>query len=513
MGYLNTLTKFFEFLCEEASISEKPENVLTVDNISALFLAFVDKIDEENDGSEYYRKWYEKENKECAYSDINDFICKHVLSFRNNTNVDTEYIRLKEEVTQYMDILQSKKKAYEEQLKNVGIKEDNQKRKTIYYKQIIEDKIKHAKKRSATRELVRKAINVCSIPHYIGWFDRGFGMDILSSKDIGTDKRDLIYFGELPVAEVEQILILRNSDKNAYLNTFADTISYLQIIEKIKKIASNNFYMENRKRILLTALDLFDSENYESFVYLIIPQIEGLFRIYLRLLGDNSHSGGMQEIAKKIKEKEDFFEFVYFAFDFSDLRNQIAHGEMIEISREQAYEVLMDIYWIIKEIDSAKRDYKMWFEFIEKCSEYLDLQEAIRKTLGYFVGLDAEKYMKLLRRYNHNDFKKEIAWYKLGDQVAKWDSMIRNRAFYEAIWNGGALEIADKDIEIEGKTFTVMKFNDEGLKYRILVDELKRYDYVPEDWYKQYVVFGQKIEALQKKRLQSLGIDIEEELI
>lgn len=513
MGYLNTLSNFFELLCEKASNSEMPEVDLTRDNISELFLSFVDQFDDEKGGSEYYKKWYEEENKENAYTDLNDFICTHALSIRSSSNVGAEYLRLKEEAIQYMNVLQNKKNEYEEQLKSIGNKEDNQKNKIIYYKQIVEQKIKKAKNRTETKELVRKAINICSIPGYIGWFDKGFGMDILSVQDIGRDRRDLIYFGELPVTVVKQMLQLRNSDKDAYLDAFNNMILSLQIVEKIEAIVRNNFYLENRKRVLLTALELFGSENYESFVYLIVPQIEGLFRVYLRLLGDNSYSVGMQEIAKKIKEKENFFEFVYFAFDFSNLRNRIAHGDMIEVDREQAYEVLMDTYWVIKEIDSDQRDYKLWFNLIEKCSQYLDLSEAIRETLGYFVGLDAKKYMELLKRYFRDDFKREITWYNLAAQVEKWDSMIRDRSFYEAMWNGGALEVNDGSIEIEGKHFSVMKYNDEGLKYRVLVEELKNHGYVPEDWYKQYVMFGEKIEALQKERLQRLGINIEDELL
>ena len=260
------------------------------------------------------------------------------------------------------------------------------------------------------------------------------------------------------------MLQLRNSDKDAYLDAFNNMILSLQIVEKIEAIVRNNFYLENRKRVLLTALELFGSENYESFVYLIVPQIEGLFRVYLRLLGDNSYSVGMQEIAKKIKEKENFFEFVYFAFDFSNLRNRIAHGDMIEVDREQAYEVLMDTYWVIKEIDSDQRDYKLWFKLIENVLNNLDLSEAIRETLGYFVGLDAKKYMELLKRYFRDDFKREITWYNLAAQVEKWDSMIRDRSFYEAMWNGGALEVNDGSIEIEGKHFSVMKYNDRRFK-------------------------------------------------
>lgn len=63
MGNLNTLSNFFEFLFEEASNNEKPETILVRDNISELFLSFVDRFDDENGGSEYYRNGMRKKIK------------------------------------------------------------------------------------------------------------------------------------------------------------------------------------------------------------------------------------------------------------------------------------------------------------------------------------------------------------------------------------------------------------------------------------------------------------------
>ena len=45
---------------------------------------------------------------------------------------------------------------------------------------------------------------------------------------------------------------------------------------------------------------------------------------------------------------------MYFAYDFADLRNQVAHGEMVKVDRELAFEVLMDAYWLVGEIAPEK---------------------------------------------------------------------------------------------------------------------------------------------------------------
>jgi len=239
---------------------------------------------------------------------------------------------------------------------------------------------------------------------------------------------------------------LRKTDHNTYLNNFAEMISSPQIAEKIEETVKENCYLQDRKNILYTALKLFRVKNYESFVYLMVPQIEGLFRLFLELIGDHSRTGGMMEIAKKIKEKEDFFEFIYFAYDFSDLRNSIAHGAMIKIGREQAFEVIMDTYWIVGEINSDERDYKLWMKFIKECTESIDSSENIQNILRYFAGLEKEKYLELLERYLKNGFTKEIKWYQLELQMAQWDQMIRDRDFYKAIWNEEPLQSIDRDM-------------------------------------------------------------------
>lgn len=512
MGFLKTLSEFYTDLCKKVANNEKPDTVLTKDNISELFLSFVDQNNSESEGSECYRKRYEEENKNNRYSNLNEFIYEHVLFIHEGHDIRMEYLRLKEEAAKYMDLLQSKKKSYEAELRNIGNEKNNQKSKILYYKQIIEEKIKIAEQRSVTEELVREAINVCSTPNYIRWFNRGFEWDILFVQDIDTDKRNLIYFGELSIPDVRRMMLLKKDNKDDYLNAFEGVISNLEVIEKINLIANNNYYLRNRKNIFHTALDLFDSKNYEAFVYLIVPQIEGLFQLYLRLLGDNSNSGGMQEIVKKIKEREDFFEFVYFAYDFSDLRNEIAHGGMITVNREQAYEVLMDTYWIVKEIDSNQRDYKVWLDFVEQCTKSNSLSTNIVRMLGYFEEFDSKKYVKLLRRYFHNDFNDVIAWYKYENHVNILNNILQNMMFYEAIWKDGPLQINKGNVDIGGKKYQTLKYNDSGIKYQSLIEELKQYSYVPEKWYKEYTIFCEKMKELKEKNGHKLTLEIDDEI-
>ena len=507
MGYLATLANFYKDLRKRAASNEKPETVLTRDNISESFLSFIDQYDDGNKERESFRKLYEEERKKNADLEWNEFIYTRALFVKEKRDIGTEYLRLKEESEEYLSLLQEKKDSYEKQLKAMGSTKSIQKEIIKYYKVFFEKRLKKAEKQSTTEELVREAINYCSEPYHMELFNGGFALDILSAQDIDTDKRDLVCFGELSPIEFRKMVRLRETDEEAYLDAFGNMISSLHIIEKIIEIAKKNFYLYNREKILHTAFALFSERNYESFAYLTVPQIEGLFQVYLRLLGDKSICNGFQEIAKKIKEAEDFLEFVYFAYDYSTFRNKIAHGEMIDINRGKAYEVIMDVYWIIKQIDSDQRDYKLWLQLIEKCT---DLPASIKQIQGYFTGLDAEKYIELLKRHLHKEFKNALIWYNLGDQADKFNSIIQNKRFYDAIWNEKTLQAYDEINEVDGKKISVISYNDEPLKYRLLVEELRKYGYVPEDWYQQYTKFCDDIEKQQKTDLQKIGIDIED---
>lgn len=501
MGYLATLANFYKDLCKRAASNEKPETVLTRDNISESFLSFIDQYDDGNKERESFRKLYEEERKKNADLEWNEFIYTRALFVKEKRDIGTEYLRLKEESEGYLSLLQEKKDSYEKQLKAMGSTKSIQKEKIKYYKVPIEKRLKKAKKQITTEKLVSEAIKYCIEPYYTGLFNEGFVLDILSVQDIDTDKRDLVCFEELSPIELRKMVQLRETNEEAYLDAFGNMISSLHIIEKIIEIAKKNYYLYNREKILHTAFALFSAKNYESFVYLIVPQIEGLFQVYLRLLGDNSICDGFQKIAKKIKETEDFLEFVYFAYDYSAFRNKIAHGEMIDINREKAYEVIMDVYWIIKQIDSDQRDYKLWLKLIEKCT---DLPASNKQIQGYFTGLDAEKYIELLKRHLYKEFKKALIWYNLGDQADKFNSFIQNRRFYDAIWDEKTPQTYEESIEVDGKKIPVMTYNNEPLKYQLLVEELRKYNYVPEDWYQQYAKFCDDIEKQQKIDFQKI---------
>ena len=124
------------------------------------------------------------------------------------------------------------------------------------------------------------------------------------------------------------------------------------IIKQIKNALVNTPILQDRINLFDIATSLFAQSNYEGFAYLMVPQIEGLFVVYCKLLGltDIEDKFSVTDKLKEAYEKENFFGYVYYCYDFPQIRNRIAHGSMISISEIDAYELLSDIYYIITQL-------------------------------------------------------------------------------------------------------------------------------------------------------------------
>lgn len=191
------------------------------------------------------------------------------------------------------------------------------------------------------------AIDKCSYPEIYEYrLDYGFSMEKIKVIDIGKDRRPMIFFGNLPIQGAEKLLKLSSTDHKKYLESFRDIILANGVVKKIKSNVDCSSELKKRKNIIYTALEMFENENYESFVYLITPQIEGVFLDYVRLKDDRSVFGGVMEVAKRANEKDSFYEYPYFEYDFPEKRNAIAHGEIIDVRPEMAYEMIMVLLWI-----------------------------------------------------------------------------------------------------------------------------------------------------------------------
>lgn len=511
MGFLEVYHQFKNKIINEVCEHEHPENLLTKTHIVDSFLEFVKNLGIDEDDTYYLRRYEEEHNKNSKLNQI-DFIYHTVLGIQDKMDISEEYLRQYNQASEYKAVLHQKKTQFENELRMSG--NGKNKQKIIFYKKEIENRLKE-NERFSTKYLVERAWRNCTIPYYMRWYVSDFSMDIFSAKSVDIDRRNMIFWGDLPVSEAEKMIALKKENPIKYSAAFEEIIYSLGIIRRLKKIVENNFYLYNRLPIVSAATTLFMEKQYSAFVYLVTPQIEGLFRVLQQSIkGDRTDTGGMTELLKKINENEDFFEFVYFAYDFPELRNRIAHGQVIEVDRELACEIMMDLYWIIKTIDSEKQEYKKLMSFLDDFCAKQDLKMKVESLVNYSCSIESENNLNLLKRYFEGQFDSILAWYGYAEQRDRFRDAICSKKFYLLIWNEEPLETVttEKMEMIDGtiEEMNVIHFNDNSLKYYRLLSLLDEYNYVPQEWYEKYLDFVDQIEVLKEDSLRKIGIDPDE---
>ena len=168
--------------------------------------------------------------------------------------------------------------------------------------------------------------------------------------------------------------MLRSISIDNYLIEFKNYIYTEKIFENIESIAEKNYYINKRLPIIQTASNLFDEEKYTPLVYLLVTQVEGLFDDYRQILDIDidDRINGIGDKLEKLREKKKIVGYIYYAFDFPKIRNDIAHGKMIEVTKEMAFDIIMDIFYIVKLIDAEENPYKIWVEFFKNLPEWND---------------------------------------------------------------------------------------------------------------------------------------------
>lgn len=349
MSFLEVYHHFEDKIVNDACEQEHPEICLTKTYIADSFLEFV-----KNNGIDdsYYSRRYAEELIKNSQLSKTDFIYHSILGVQDRMDISEEYLRLYDEASGYLSVLQMKKSQFINELRTIGKNNRSERDKIIIYKRQIEERL-NDNERFSNEYLIRKAWRNCTFPRYLGWHSGGFSMDIYSARHIDIDRKNLIFFGDLPIRQAEQLIALKKENPAVYADSFEKMIYRLDIINTLEIIVKNNYYLHNRLPIISAAAALFKQKQYTAFVYLVTPQIEGLFRVLQQSIkGDKTCTGGMKELVEKTYRPEEFFGFIYFAYEFPEWRNRIAHGEMVEVDRELACEVMMALHWIIKEIDS-----------------------------------------------------------------------------------------------------------------------------------------------------------------
>jgi hypothetical protein len=199
------------------------------------------------------------------------------------------------------------------------------------------------------------------------------------------DWKHNINFQETPIYESIRIANLKKTDKDSYLRELQKYIEDYKICEKILSTTSDNFYLSERLPVFEIAIDCFKNENYLPFICLAVPQIEGMFTDYMNIIGVNSSGNSITTKLERLNNQDRLWGYIYYAFDFPNIRNNVAHGYIIKSNLEEiASDILLDLVYIVKMIDSRDLEYKKAIDFLEDIAKEDDDKEKSKKVLDRF---------------------------------------------------------------------------------------------------------------------------------
>lgn len=509
-------------IINEASESKCPEKLLSRRSLITAFWRFARTWGKEE--TEYYLRQYEEKSKHDRTLKRSDYTYYFVLHFEHNSDVEKEYLKLKAAKGKNEKTLLDNQEKLQEMLRDIGENRELKKEKCKIkdFKTQNEKELRELKEKG-TRFLIETAWKNCSIPEWLGFlkFDFPIAWPWNAENAIDREKNYILLY-EFPVMECEKMLALKNEDEDKFIEAIKNNIVKYHIPENMLKITRENVYLNNRVEIISTSIELFQKGKYKAFVFLAMLQIEGLLKTLFQFVwGDKSENDGLKSIADKIRDKDNFGKYIYLAYELPELRNHIAHGDMIEIDTKLACEILMVLNRLIKEIDSEEQDYKKIIAFLNDVST-ADLKTLASRLNYYFSSINNVEYCGLFERYLKGEFDDVIQWYHLSDKDCEFKKIIQSDEFYLSIWNKDPLftTTVEKVQVLDGsvKDITVKHYS-ESLQYEGMVQLLYRllngmgkshkYKPVPLNWYEKYSAFVKQANEAKHDTLKKAGIDLD----
>ncbi len=424
------------------------------------------------DASEIRREYEDFCQEISSEISFEDYVYKYELHFQSD--VGMEYDCWKQNIDSQIKKLQNIKCGYQQKkTKAEDNNNTNEKEKYEYLIGNLNGSIERLKKRRKdTFHVIDDIIMMASMPAewrtlkscYLDIAREGFRYTI--------NCHDYIMFGMLPPSGLKLMQEYRRKNKNDYVDAFRYMVDEYEFIPYILKQVDKNVFLSDRKNIFNSAAGLFYLGDYTGFVYLLTPQIEGLFRLYMMLSGIRERAAGMKHRADTVnKSDENFWEYVYFAYEFPSLRNLIAHGDVVEITEETALITLADIRWLVEKISEDEHDYWKWNEFLVACTDRkCTLNNILEKFNRKKAGMDYPILMNLLKLYLEGSLDKAIEKADIKGCSEQLLCTLKSRDLYKAIWE-------------DGKEQNVTEIDE---SYYDLVEYLNAQDYVPADWYDSF---------------------------
>lgn len=494
--------------------SECPEEDLEQKRIITSFIASLS----EGELQEFHQV-YEKLIADERFKDqktlktFEDYIYGNVLKLQ--TDVKTEYLYLKNQVDDLFTLIEDRRKYLESRLSVISDKKSSQYKKIQDLLEQTGKVEKEVREQSKTSEIIHSAVSNSQntyLHRMFFWGRKDFSWYERKIHFQNVNVRKYINFGLLPVSQTDEIMSLRNKDYNLYLTCFEQVIREYGIVDRIKASVNANPLMKDRAHIVDEAVAYFEKADYQLFAHIIVPQIEGFFKLYMEAMHIHKQTQSIGDVVDEINDKDNFLEYLYFKYDFSDIRNPIAHGDVINPKVEQAYEILMDLHWIVSKFDSEERDYKKWMSWLEEFSTCADEDERRKRILDYFnCGMEEKEKLDNLRLFLSHQYSKWIEKYDLLEAGKQLSETLSSKELYTIIWNESmplVMEDGEVDEELQEflletvyddhsedkRKFRVIRRNIKPLEYENFVELMFKHRLCPDDWYAGYKDFVEKQE-------------------
>ncbi len=350
--YLNvTIREIEEFIFSFQNESSFHLDVITMAQ------AFMNKYSEHDFEAEYDR--YLKENPGSQeITSVYSYISNVYFGFRSSLKKEYDTIEkaAKKRVKEYSDNVTKLDRIIE----SIPNEERLKKEKMKFYRDVNSVLLQQASADKEKPVIFRKAVSNIRGPKMLSSFLSPDWKYFDYRQYVNFDIRNAINFANAQIPHVKQINRIKKEQPELYPQAFREYITQYQIVPEIQKCIKFIPELKERTNLFETALALFEAENYEGFVYLMVPQVEGLFSVYCKMLGisDIENRFSITEKLEAAYEKEKFFGFVYYSYDFPQIRNAVAHGSIIQVTEIDAYELLTDFHFITTKLIQPLLDKK-----------------------------------------------------------------------------------------------------------------------------------------------------------
>lgn len=469
MAYLSELESFFNYIKNNSARS------LDRNQLIENFLQYMSK--EYGHNEDYFRKQFDENS---TAKDFGEFIYKDYMGLTRDLR--REYENVETEAKDRIKLYKKNVRELHDKVESIAPSEKYTRGKYIFFLSINEKLLQKAKEGREKEAVFKKALGNCR--EQLKWlggicfYDNAFS-DIQQYDHI--DWKSKINFLEASIRESDEFTKIKQSDHEEYLALFKNYIDQYDVLERILYSVLNNYYLQNRQEIIKEAVNLFVNENYIAFVYLLVPQIEGLFDVYKTVLGinDDKEANGLIEKLEMINKHQRLWGYIYYAFEFPVLRNDIAHGKMVNVTSEIAYDTLMDVFYLFNEIESSDREYKKILEFLET---FKKLDDASTYVLGCFSdSINRNENLEWLKKCLDGNYANMLAGYDHLDTFNRLKEFFESNKFRISIYNYEPIEIKDT-FELKGTQYSRIKINRELEKHIPLLNLLENHIQFPSKW-------------------------------